>query len=122
MPTETTDDWQQTWHSLQGTLGNKWAFHVLHVLASDRCSFSELENEIDGISATMLSRRLSDLRERGFIEKSTVPRTPPRSFYQLTTAGERVATFLSEMERVATTTETRDGVRLVFDTQSSRER
>lgn len=70
----------------------------------------------------MLSRRLSDLRERGFIEKSTIPRTPPQSFYQLTTAGERVATFLSEMEQTTTIAETAEGAQFVFDAQDATER
>jgi DNA-binding HxlR family transcriptional regulator len=120
MSTKTTDDWQRTWHCLQQALGNKWAFHVLHVLAADRCTFSDLEHEIDGISATMLSRRLSDLQEKGFIEQSTIPKTPPRSFYQLTAAGERVATFLEDMEAITAIAETADGAQLIFETQPSK--
>jgi DNA-binding HxlR family transcriptional regulator len=116
MPRKTTDDWQRTWHHLQQGLGNKWALHVLHVLASDACRFGELETEIDGISETTLSRRLSDLSEKGFVERSAVAGTPPRRLYQLTAAGERVARFLEEMESIAALAETQDGERLVFDT------
>lgn len=116
MPEKTTDDWQRTWHHLQQGLGNKWALHVLHVLATDACSFGELEHEIAGISETMLSRRLSDLTETGFIEKSALPTTPPRKLYQLTAAGERVATFLEEMERITALAETPDGAQLLFET------
>ncbi|SDD90003.1 helix-turn-helix domain-containing protein [Natrinema hispanicum] len=112
---KTTDDWQRTWHHLQQGLGNKWALHVLHVLATDAYSFSGLKREIDGISETMLSRRLSDLMEKGFIEKSTLPTTPPRTLYELTAAGERVATFLEEMEQITALAETSDGAQLLFE-------
>jgi DNA-binding HxlR family transcriptional regulator len=116
MPEKTTDDWQRTWHHLQQGLGNKWALHVLHVLATDAASFSDLKHEIDGISETMLSRRLSDLVEKGFIHKSTQPGSPPRTLYQLTDAGERVATFLEEMEQITALAETPDGEHLLFET------
>ncbi|WP_313691751.1 winged helix-turn-helix transcriptional regulator [Halorarum halobium] len=120
MPEKTTDDWQRTWHHLQQGLGNKWALHVLQVLATDSHGFGELEQEIDGISETMLSRRLSDLTEKGFIEKTTVASTPPRTLYQLTPAGDRVATFLGEMERITAIAETADGPQLIFETEDSR--
>jgi DNA-binding HxlR family transcriptional regulator len=116
MPEKTTDDWQHTWHHLQQGLGNKWALHVLQVLAADPHGFGELKQEIDGISETTLSRRLSDLTEKGFIEKSTLPTTPPRTLYQLTAAGERVAMFLKEMEQITAIAETPDGAQLVFET------
>jgi DNA-binding HxlR family transcriptional regulator len=116
MPEKTTDDWQLTWHHLQQGLGNKWALHVLHVLATDPHGFGELEEEIDGISETMLFRRLSDLTEKGFIEKSTLPTAPPRTLYQLTAAGDRVAMFLEEMEQITAIAETPEGAQLVFET------
>lgn len=116
MPGKTTDDWQLTWHHLQQGLGNKWALHVLQVIAADHHRFGELKQEIDGISETMLSRRLSDLTEKGFIEKSTVTSTPPRTLYQLTAAGERVAEFLKEMEQITAIAQTADGAQLIFET------
>ncbi|MEY7851611.1 winged helix-turn-helix transcriptional regulator [Natrarchaeobius sp. A-rgal3] len=114
MPEHTTDDWQRTWHHLQRALGNKWSFHVLHVLARDEHTFGGLEDEIDGISATVLARRLDRLRETGFVEKRIVATTPPRSYYRLTDLGRRVATFLEEMETTTAVTETPDGEQLVF--------
>jgi DNA-binding HxlR family transcriptional regulator len=116
MPEKTTDEWQRTWHHLQQALGNKWALHVLHVLASTQHGFSGLAEEIDGISETMLSRRLTDLRTHGFIERTTLPTSPPRTRYRLTAAGERVAEFLEGMKRIAAVSETGDGPELVFET------
>lgn len=116
MPEKSTDDWQRTWHHLQAGLGNKWALHVVHVLAEGPAGFSELDGEIDGISETTLSRRLTDLRETNFVEKSTVPTDPTRTRYRLTEAGQRVATFLDEMERITALAETEEGVQLVFET------
>jgi DNA-binding HxlR family transcriptional regulator len=116
MPVDSTDEWQRTWHQLQQALGHKWALHVLHVVASGARGFAELERAIDGISETVLSRRLSELREAGFIEQTTRPATPPRKRYQLTDAGERVARFLDEMESITAIAEAEDGPRLVFET------
>jgi DNA-binding HxlR family transcriptional regulator len=64
----------------------------------------------------MLSRRLSDLQEKGFIQQSTRPSTPPRKRYELTAAGERVARFLDEMEAITAIDEAADGPQLIFET------
>jgi DNA-binding HxlR family transcriptional regulator len=116
MSSETAEEWQQTWHQLQQALGNKWALHVLHVIADEACRFTELKQRIDGISETMLSRRLSDLQEKGFIQQSSRPSTPPRKRYELTAAGERVARFLNEMEAITAIDEAADGPQLIFET------
>jgi DNA-binding HxlR family transcriptional regulator len=116
MSSETAEEWQRTWHQLQQALGNKWALHVLHVIADEECSFTGLKQRIDGISETMLSRRLSDLNQKGFIQQSTHPSTPPRKRYELTAAGERVARFLNEMESITAIADAEDGPQLVFET------
>lgn len=100
MSPHESDDWQLTWHHLQQGLGNKWALHVLHVVANGPCTFTDLKGEIEGISEAMISRRLSDLQEKGFIEPRSVPSTPPRKEYALTPTGERIGAFLTEMESV----------------------
>jgi DNA-binding HxlR family transcriptional regulator len=115
MPSDPTDEWQRTWHHLQRALGNKWALHVLHVLADDPATFTGLHEAIAGVSETVLSRRLSELREAGFLERSTRASTPPRAEYRLTAGGERVARFLDEMESVAAVSDREDGPRLVFE-------
>jgi DNA-binding HxlR family transcriptional regulator len=116
MSSETAEEWQRTWHQLQQALGNKWALHVLHVIADEARGFTELKHRIDGISETMLSRRLSDLQEHGFVRQSTRPSTPPRPRYQLTAAGERVARFLDDMESITAIAEAETGPQLVFET------
>jgi DNA-binding HxlR family transcriptional regulator len=72
MVVDDSDEWQLTWHHLQQGLGSKWALHVLHVIAESPRSFSDLKRGIDGISEAMVSRRLADLQEKGFIETRTV--------------------------------------------------
>jgi DNA-binding HxlR family transcriptional regulator len=116
MSADTAEEWQRTWHQLQQALGNKWALHVLHVIAEGECSFTDLKQRIDGISDTMLSRRLSDLQEKGFVQQSTSPSTLPRKRYELTGAGERVARFLNEMESITAIAEAESGPQLVFET------
>jgi DNA-binding HxlR family transcriptional regulator len=116
MPSDSTDEWQRTWHHLQRALGNKWALHVLHVVADGGCTFSELERTIDGIPETMVARRLSDLQDAGFVRQVTRAESPPRKEYRLTAAGDRVASFLNEMDTIASVADGGDGPRLVFET------
>lgn len=102
MPTdtdmETTADWQRTWHELWEILGCKWTFHVIRVLSSKPHGFNEMERRIDGMTATMLSRRLGQLEDEGIIEKSTELTSPPSSTYRLSETGEELARLLREIE------------------------
>jgi DNA-binding HxlR family transcriptional regulator len=125
MTADGSDEWQRTWHLIQRALGGKWALHVLHVVARGPRRFGDLRREIDGVSEATLSRRLSDLREAGFVERTVTPESSPHAAYRPTAAGERVAAFLDEMEALASVAEgdgadgdgegDGDGPRLVFD-------
>ncbi|WP_306054850.1 winged helix-turn-helix transcriptional regulator [Natronococcus wangiae] len=94
----TASDWQRTWHSLRDLLGAKWSVHVLRRLSTGACGFNELKRELDGITATMLSRRLKELECHGLVDRSVAPTTPPTTTYRLTPRGRRFAAVLEEME------------------------
>ncbi|MEF8843787.1 MAG: helix-turn-helix domain-containing protein [Haloarculaceae archaeon] len=48
---------------------------------------TETQRAIDGVTATMLSRRLKELECHGFVEKHVEPTTPPSTTYELTENG-----------------------------------
>lgn len=92
------DDWQRVWHTLHGTLGNKWTFHVLRLLSDRDAGFNEMKRELDGITAKTLSQRLRELRCRGFVERHVEATTPPSTRYTLTDAGQEFVATLRELE------------------------
>lgn len=93
-------EWQRTWHNLWELLGCKWTFHIIRLLSMEEFGFNEMERQIVGITSTMLSRRLKQLEEEGIISRSVEATSPPRSTYRLTEAGQELAKYLREIERL----------------------
>lgn len=93
-------DWQTTWHSLHDLLGAKWTGHVLRLLTDGSRGFNEMKAEIDGMTATMLSRRLAELECHGLVDRTVEATTPPRTRYVLTDRGVAFADRLRALEDV----------------------
>src|SRR5881392_4048723 len=58
-------------------LGDRWAMLVLRELAYGPRRFSELKADLQGISANVLTQRLTELEKRGIVRRTTLP--PPAS-------------------------------------------
>jgi DNA-binding HxlR family transcriptional regulator len=58
-------------------LGERWAMLVLRELAYGPRRFSELKSDLTGISANVLTQRLTELEARGLVRKTKLP--PPAS-------------------------------------------
>jgi DNA-binding HxlR family transcriptional regulator len=58
-------------------IGERWALMVLRELSFGPRRFSELRADLPGISANVLTQRLTELEERGLVRKSKLP--PPAS-------------------------------------------
>lgn len=91
-------DWQAVWHHLHETLGGKWSFHVLRLLADRDAGFNEVKRELDGVTSKTLAERLRELRCRGFVARDVLATTPPSTRYSLTDRGERFVSVLCELE------------------------
>jgi DNA-binding HxlR family transcriptional regulator len=52
--------------------------------------FNELKRRIDGISATSLAERLTQLEKFGIVQRKVFPETPPRVEYSLTAKGHEL--------------------------------
>jgi len=72
-------------------VGDKWSVLVLHILTSQDRRFTELKNEIDGISQRMLTVTLRGLERDGLVTRTVHAVVPPRVDYALTELGESLS-------------------------------
>ena len=82
-------------------LGDRWSLLILRdIVLHDRRSFRELlTSSEEGISAPVLSRRLTDLVEAGFLAKNEVTRGK-QGRYSLTEQGLATVPLLIELGRL----------------------
>jgi DNA-binding HxlR family transcriptional regulator len=94
-------------HALE-LVGERWAMLVLRELAYGPRRFSELKSDLPGISANVLSQRLTELEARGLVRKTRLP--PPASVqvYQATEWGLEVVPVIASLGRWAARSPTHD--------------
>ena len=68
-------------------VANKWALLIIEALGERTLRFSELRNEVEGVSHKMLTQNLRMLERNGLVERTVYPTVPPRVDYRLTEAG-----------------------------------
>src|SRR5438034_3871656 len=80
----------------------EWTMHILWVLStSGPTRFGVLRRQIDGISSRMLTERLRDLEERGFIYRHYEPTIPPAVTYGLTKRMQEISETLDKLNELA---------------------
>jgi DNA-binding HxlR family transcriptional regulator len=82
-------------------LGERWGMLVLRELAYGPRRFSELKADLQGISANVLTQRLTELEQRGLLRKLRLP--PPASVqvYQATDWGLEAVPVIASLGRWA---------------------
>ncbi|MES2136742.1 MAG: winged helix-turn-helix transcriptional regulator [Pseudomonadota bacterium] len=87
-------------HALE-LVGERWAMLVLRELAYGPRRFSELKADLQGISANVLSQRLTELEARGLVRKLRLP--PPASVqvYEATEWGLEVTPVIGSLGKWA---------------------
>ena len=76
--------------------------NILWVLSSaGPTRFGVLRRQIDGISSRMLTERLRDLEERGFIYRHYEPTIPPAVTYGLTKRMQEISETLDKLNELA---------------------
>ena len=82
-------------------LGERWAMLVLRELAYGPRRFSELKADLQGISANVLTQRLTELEGRGLVRKIRLP--PPASVqvYEATEWGLEAVPIIASLGRWA---------------------
>jgi DNA-binding HxlR family transcriptional regulator len=82
-------------------LGERWAMLVLRELAYGPRRFSELKADLVGISANVLTQRLTELESRGLVRRTRLP--PPASVqvYEATEWGLEAVPLIAHLGRWA---------------------
>jgi DNA-binding HxlR family transcriptional regulator len=82
-------------------LGERWAMLVLRELAYGPRRFSDLKSDLQGISANVLTQRLTELEARGLVRKTRLP--PPASIqvYEATPWGLEVVPLIASLGKWA---------------------
>jgi DNA-binding HxlR family transcriptional regulator len=82
-------------------IGERWAILVMRELRFGPRRFSELKADLPGISAHVLTQRLTELEQRGLVRKTKLP--PPASIqvYEATEWGLEAAPVLRSLGRWA---------------------
>jgi DNA-binding HxlR family transcriptional regulator len=79
-------------------IGHKWKVLILRNLHNSGTQrFSELSNEINGISQKMLTQQLRQMEADGLIIRKVYPEVPPRVEYSLSELGESLKPVLDSM-------------------------
>ena len=82
-------------------LAGTWTAHVIWYLREGERCFTELQTDIMGVSAKMLTNRLRKLESNGVIERTTRKTSPPTVWYSLTPAGQDLCGALVNLIDVA---------------------
>jgi DNA-binding HxlR family transcriptional regulator len=82
-------------------LAGAWTADVIWYLREGKRCFTELQTDLKGVSAKMLTTRLRKLEREGVIERGTRATSPPTVWYVLTPAGQELCGALSSVVDIA---------------------
>ena len=74
--------------SVFSVLGKRWTGVVIGVLLERPARFAEIARAIPGITESMLSARLTELKGAGLVTREVLEGPPIASLYRLTPSGE----------------------------------
>ncbi|MFD5748497.1 winged helix-turn-helix transcriptional regulator [Streptomyces sp. NPDC127033] len=78
-------------------IANKWALLIIETLGERTLRFSELRDEVEGISHKMLTQNLRLLERNGLVVRTVHPTVPPRVEYTLTEPGRALRSTVDAM-------------------------
>lgn len=79
-------------------LSGKWKFHILGTLIEGTSlGFMDLQREIDGIGAKMLSKELQDLELNNLISRTVLNTKPLTVAYSITDYGKTLAPLIDAL-------------------------
>ena len=87
---ETLDECKVV-HGAWNELTRTWTLPTIHALGlKEPVRFNDLKRRIDGISATSLAERLSQMEKFGIVQRKAYLEIPPRVEYSLTVKGHEL--------------------------------
>ncbi|MFG3497905.1 winged helix-turn-helix transcriptional regulator [Streptomyces sp. NPDC047928] len=78
-------------------IANKWSLLIIEALGEGTLRFTELRNEVEGISHKMLTQNLRTLERNGLVERTVHPTVPPKVEYTLTEPGRALRATVAGM-------------------------
>ena len=100
-------------HELLQLLTRPWTMHILWVLnTSGPTRFGVLRRQIDGISSRLLTERLRDLEDKGFVFRDYKPTIPPAVTYGLTKRMQEIGAALDKLDELAQKWQQEDSKRI----------
>jgi DNA-binding HxlR family transcriptional regulator len=93
-------DCSRTLFAIQDTLdliSGKWKIKVISVLLYGKKNFTDLQRQIDGLGAKMLSKELQDLEINGLITRTVNTTKPITVSYELTEYGHTLKSVIIEL-------------------------
>lgn len=81
-------------------LGGAWTPNIIWYLSGGPRRFTELKNDLAGVSAKMLAQRLRHLVEIGVVDRREQPTSPPTVEYSLTEIGCELKPAIDAIVRV----------------------
>lgn len=85
-------------HAAWNEITRTWTLPTIHALGlKEPARFNELRRRINGISATSLAERLTQLERFGVVQRKVYPEKPLRVEYSLTVKGHEVYKILCEL-------------------------
>lgn len=74
-------------HQILEHVANKWMILIVYALTQGKKRYTELKQQIVGVSPKMLIQNLRNLERYGLIGREVYPTVPPRVEYSLTPLG-----------------------------------
>jgi DNA-binding HxlR family transcriptional regulator len=93
-------DLHEICHNFHGTIefiGKRWMGIIIYQLLNGPKRFSELADNIPGISDRLLTERLRELEKEGLVIKKALVPSQKKVQYQLTPAGRELETVISSI-------------------------
>jgi DNA-binding HxlR family transcriptional regulator len=82
-------------------LAGAWTADVIWYLREGERCFTELQHDVNGVSAKVLTNCLRKLARDGIIARLTRPTSPPTVWYALTPVGRELSVALANVVAVA---------------------
>jgi DNA-binding HxlR family transcriptional regulator len=80
-------------------IGGKWKIQILWSLKSKAKRFSDIKEEVQGITQKMLTQQLKEFVRDGIATRKSYPEIPPRVEYKLTDYGKSLIPVLEAMNK-----------------------
>lgn len=82
-------------------LGKRWTGLILRVLLEGECRFSEILENVSGLSSRLLTERLKEMEEMGLVLREVRNEYPIKVEYTLTEKGRALEPLIREMQTYA---------------------